>query len=114
MFWGCFSYDKKGPFYIWEKETPKEKTALETAIKKLNAELEPQLRAEWEEAQELRLSLRKKRGKKLEWNFNTKTGKLTRTGKGGIDWWQYRETILRPKLIPFAQECQKERPKTLI
>jgi len=25
MFWGSFSYDKKGLCYIWEKETLKEK-----------------------------------------------------------------------------------------
>ena len=25
MFWGCFSYDKKGPCHIWEEETAKEK-----------------------------------------------------------------------------------------
>jgi hypothetical protein len=25
MFWGSFSYDKKGPCHVWEKETPEEK-----------------------------------------------------------------------------------------
>ena len=25
MFWGCFSYNKKGPFHIWRNETAKEK-----------------------------------------------------------------------------------------
>jgi hypothetical protein len=25
MFWGSFSYDKKGPCHVWEKKTPEEK-----------------------------------------------------------------------------------------
>ena len=25
MFWGCFSYDKKGSCHIWKTETKKEK-----------------------------------------------------------------------------------------
>ncbi|PMD58849.1 uncharacterized protein K444DRAFT_531391, partial [Hyaloscypha bicolor E] len=25
IFWGAFSFNKKGPYYIWEKETIEEK-----------------------------------------------------------------------------------------
>ena len=25
MFWGSFSFDKKGPCHVWEPETPQEK-----------------------------------------------------------------------------------------
>ena len=28
MFWGCFSYDKKGPCHCWTPETNKEKEAV--------------------------------------------------------------------------------------
>src|SRR5437588_874331 len=27
MFWGCFSYDKKGPMHIWQKETAAQRRA---------------------------------------------------------------------------------------
>ncbi|KAF7565430.1 hypothetical protein PtrM4_002320 [Pyrenophora tritici-repentis] len=42
-------------------------------------------------------------------------GKLTRgNDKGGIDWWRYQTEVLLPKLIPFAKECMRERPGTLV
>jgi hypothetical protein len=44
MFWGCFTYDKKGPFHIWTPETKKEKEEAKKAVDKMNQELEPILR----------------------------------------------------------------------
>ena len=44
MFWGSFSWDYKGPCYIWEKETGKEKKESAAAIEQLSAELEPIMR----------------------------------------------------------------------
>jgi len=32
MFWGCFSFDKKGPCYIWEDETLKERKEADAWI----------------------------------------------------------------------------------
>jgi hypothetical protein len=46
MFWGCFSYDYKGPCHIWEPETPAIKKAAEKHLKELNTELKPILKAE--------------------------------------------------------------------
>ena len=39
MFWGCFSYDKKGPFHIWKAESTKEKKAAKEELKLLNKRL---------------------------------------------------------------------------
>ena len=36
MFWGCFSFDKKGPYHIWKTETAKEKKAAKKEINKIN------------------------------------------------------------------------------
>jgi hypothetical protein len=47
MFWGCFSYDHKGPCHIWEPETIAIKKAAEKDLEELNAELELILKAEW-------------------------------------------------------------------
>ena len=40
MFWGCFSYNKKGPFYIWKAETAVQKKAADTDLKAQNALIE--------------------------------------------------------------------------
>lgn len=107
MFWGSFSYDKKGPCHCWLPETAAEKRHSEAVIAALNKDLEPQLQREWELANGLsRLNLRQKTpGRKPQWQFNQKTGKLARSPRGGIDWYRYQTKILTPKLIPFAQEC---------
>jgi hypothetical protein len=38
MFWGCFSYDKKGPCHIYMPETAQDKRLTEKKIEKLNQE----------------------------------------------------------------------------
>lgn len=115
MFWGSFSYDKKGPCHCWQPESRKQKEEARKAIEALNQELEAEARAEWElNTGVRRLGLRTKPGKKLTWKFTADTGKLTRGKGNGIDWWRYRAEILIPKLLPFAQECKKERLYTLV
>jgi hypothetical protein len=47
MFWGAFTWDKKGPCHIWQKETAAEKSAAKDWIDEENERLEPILRAEW-------------------------------------------------------------------
>jgi hypothetical protein len=117
MFWGSFSYDKKGPYHCWLPETAAERRNSEALIDTWNAELEPKLRAEWELTSGVRrINLRGQTpGKKPEWRFTAKTGKLTRNkAKGGIDWYRYNTTILVPKLLPFAQACIVDRPNTVV
>jgi hypothetical protein len=48
MFWGCFSYDKKGPYHIWRTETKKEKKEAQEAIDQWNRVNEGRLKAEWQ------------------------------------------------------------------
>jgi hypothetical protein len=64
MFWGCFTYDKKGPCHCWAPETAAEKREAEKAIEQLNAILEPELRQEWELTNRIRrLNLRQTPGR---------------------------------------------------
>ena len=116
MFWGCFSYDKKGPCHIWQPETATERKKAQAVINKLNKELKPRMREEWELNTGIRrMGLRNLPGPKPGWRFTEATGKLVRNqGHGGIDWWRYQASILIPKLLPFAQECLKERPNTIV
>ncbi len=53
-------------------------------------------------------------GRKPVWKFTKKTGKLVRDSQGDIDWYRYQQEVLIPKLIPFALECKKTRPDTII
>lgn len=110
MFWGAFSYDRKGPGHCWKPETKKEKDDAGKDLEFLNKGLE-----EWELATGMRrIGLRNKPGVRPTWNWNASTGKLVRVGSGGIDWYRYWKVILEPKLFPFAQECIKNRPNTVV
>ena len=117
MFWGCFSYDKKGPCHIWKAETATQKKASEADLKAQNALIEEENKMAWElETGMRRVNLTRNRpGKKPVWKHTKATGAIVREkGKGGIDWYRYQKEILTPKLIPFAQECTKVRPDTLV
>ena len=110
MFWGCFTYDYKGPSHCWLPETKQEKDQAEKNIQEMNEELEPIMREIWELENGMgRLALTTKPGRKPQWRWNAKNGKLGRKCKGGIDWYRYQTYILLPKLFPFAKECEKER-----
>ena len=43
MFWGCFSYNQKGPCHIYMNKTPQQTTEWAQLIIEKNAKLEPQL-----------------------------------------------------------------------
>lgn len=117
MFWGCFSYDKKGPFHIWKAETTSQKKAAEADLKAQNMLIEEKNKAAWElETGMRRINLtRNLAGKKPVWKHTKANGAIIRDkGKGGIDWYRYQKEILIPKLIPFAKECTKTRLDTLV
>ena len=51
MWWSCFSYDKKGPYHIWEDETPAEKKAMKKDLDAWNEAKEPNDKLIWEATQ---------------------------------------------------------------
>jgi hypothetical protein len=116
IFWSCFTYDKKGPYHIWKKEMTQEKKQAQKELDRINAELEPQLKSIWELQTGMRwLQLRGVGGPKPSFKINKANGAVVRDkGKGGIDWYRYQTVILKPKLIPFALECMKEYPNTVV
>jgi hypothetical protein len=106
QFWGCYTYDAKGPCHIWHAETAQERKEADKDLEALNAELEPILREEWElENKMRRLSLRNLAGRKPQWKWDAQHGKLTRGKGSGIDWYRYQKEVMMAKLIPFAKEC---------
>lgn len=115
MFWGCYSYDKKGPCHVQKPKTRAEKRFADAKLKKINKKLEPDAKTDWELTNGIRrLGLRNLGGTKPQWRFTKDTGKAVRDGKGGIDWWRYQRFILLPKLLPFAKECMVDRPNTVV
>lgn len=107
MFWGSFSYHEKDPCHCWLPETAAEKRGAETTITELKEALEPIFKEQCELSTGLsRINLRQQTpGRKPQWRFNQRTGKLARSARGGIDWYRYQKKVLVPKLIPFAKEC---------
>jgi len=51
MFWGSFSYDKKGPCHIWEKETAQQKRERKADLDAKNTLIEKANKQKWEKQQ---------------------------------------------------------------
>ena len=117
MWWSCFSYDEKGPYYIWEDETPAEKRMCKADLASRNAERYEKDKEEWEMAYSIhRLhTTRAQSGPRAQFKHTEKTGAyVLNEGKGGVNWYRYQEKILKPLLLPFAKKCSEKRPGTLV
>lgn len=108
LFWGCFSYDEKGPCHVWWPETAAQKKQAKLEIDALNLTIEPVLQARWEEEEACRYAAAReadpKRARHRKWKFREATGKLVRREGRGVDWYRYQKEIIVDKLIPFAKK----------
>ena len=108
----CFTYDEKGPFWIWKKETAEEKAACKADLEARNAARYKEDKARWEAKQ---AEKRQTRRRKPEFHHNEENGAyVLKKGRGGINWYRYQEVILKPLLLPFARKCRLKRPGTLV
>jgi transposase len=87
MFWGCFTYDEIGPCHIFITETAKIKKDALKHIKLLDAELEQEVKTEWE--LDLIAQGPQPGRRQPKWSWTDKKGRLKRGGKGGVDWYKY-------------------------
>jgi transposase len=54
-------------------------------------------------------------GPRANFKHDEETGAyVVKEGRGGINWYNYQEKVLKPKLLPFAKECLKSRPGTIV
>jgi hypothetical protein len=75
MFWGCFTWLKKGPCHIWKEKSPAMTKKYDIIMAKYNEGTKKQARQEWELQNGLkRLGLRIKPGRKPVFKFNKKRG----------------------------------------
>lgn len=119
MFWGCFTYDFKGPCHIWKAQSATDGKEAEKIINDWNRAIENKVKADWEEQQKKRREAyrlrygRRMGGRPAQWRFTADKGAFIRSGSG-IDWWRYLTCILIPLLIPFAQALTALNPDTLV
>jgi len=120
MWWSAFSYDKKGPYYIWPKETDAERKEREKQAKIVvanwNAARYADDLAEWELNKPMsRLRVRVNvPGPKPAFRHAENGAYILNNGKGGINWYRHQDKVLKPYLFPFAKECQRDRPDTIV
>ena len=87
----CFSYNKKGPFYIQEDKTPKEKAACKADLKARNTARYEEDKLNQEVANGIsRVRLRNKPRTKSQFQHNEDTGAyVLKDRRGGINWYRY-------------------------
>jgi len=86
-------------------------------LKRLNDAQYEEDKAKWElEYAMTRIHItRNQSGPRAEFKHTEDTGAyIVKEGRGGINWYNYQKKILIPKLLPFAKECLKEKPGTII
>jgi hypothetical protein len=117
MFWGCFTYDHKGPCHIYYPETPEQREEYLRVIQKLNDdEIEAECRAAFDRQEKAKEERWTAKGKKFpknraSWEVYWKRHKMKRNEKsrGGVDNMRYTYEVIEPHLIPFWEEIQVQR-----
>ena len=103
QFWGCFSTEMRGPYHIYATETAAEKKAAPEDLNDFNStyHVEAQLLNQRFQAEQLAKPPSERLKKPLKPDTALKTrGKNL---KGGVDWYRYREEVLRSKLLPLCK-----------
>jgi hypothetical protein len=121
MFWGAFSYDKKGPCHVWEAETAQEKRDRKDDLDRRNSLREHADKQKWMKAQKkwiqeyVKAHGRRPGGTRKKWVHNEENGAyVVKNGRGGINWYRYQKKILEDKLLPFAKDYEVERPGIMV
>ena len=127
MFWGAIIHGIPPcdcPFFIWEKETEEEKTEAEAILEEENKEIAGRNERGREELERMiaageycppnwvNADGSKKRGRKPDpfREFKESKKRRSKNRKGGIDWFRYREQVLKPLLYPFYDTRKRDHP----
>ena len=111
MFWGCFTYDHKGPCHIYYPKTTEQKAANEARMDELNKEeIEEECRELFKEQEKAKEDEWDRKGKKYLviralWEVFWKNNKFKKiAARGGVDNLRYTYEVLEPHLIPYYNE----------
>ena len=122
MFQGCFTYDYKGPCYIYCPETNEQKEYNEELIEELNdnkieAECREAFAKQEREKEEKWDKLGRKQPKnRASWESYWKKNQFKKgPSHGGVDNIRYTYEVIEPHLIPFFKGfmLQRHDPDTL-
>ena len=126
MCWGMIGYGWKGPFHVWDLETPEERASAEIEIEKYNTEIMAKcerLNSEWrastewpllrtQELKEARIQREAERNgaphRKVTQSWRGKKFKIEKLTRGdgkGVDAWRYVKHVAKPLLWP---ECCRQ------
>jgi hypothetical protein len=116
MFWGCFTYDCKGPCHIYYKEIEEQKEVNEAEMDRINEEeVEAECRAAFDTQEREKERKWDERGqkwpkKRASWEVYWKNHMMKKGPScGGVDNLRYTYEVLEPLLIPFWKELMVER-----
>lgn len=116
MFWGCFTYDHKGPCHIYYPDTKEQRLANEANMDILNEEeIEEECQELFDEQERAKEAEWDRKGKKWPktqalWEVFWKNNKFKKTAaQGGVDNLRYTYEVLKPHLIPYYNEIILQR-----
>src|SRR5256714_3192031 len=120
MFWACFTYDYKGPCYIYYPETAEQKEHYQEQIDRLNEnEVEKECRLAFDKQEKEKEEKWTRQGKKFPtrratWEVYWKNHKQKRDrrSRGGVDNIRYTYETIELLLIPFYHEIIGKRPSS--
>jgi len=112
MFWGCFTYDFKGPCHIYYPETAEQKEHYKEQIDTLNeGEVEAECCLAFDKQEKEKEERWTRQGKnfptrRASWEIYWKNHKQKRDkrSRGGVDNIRYTYETIEPLLIPFYHE----------
>ena len=113
MWWSAFSYNKKGPYYIWPKESDairKERERQQTIVlTNQNNARYTEDKASWELTKPMSRLRVKGNVPKRKPAFRYKENRIyvLKDGKGGINWFQHQDKVLKPYLLPFVYKYRQ-------
>ncbi len=113
QFWACFAYGAKGPCHVHHNEEEEEKQMAQQALEEENKERKAACVLE-----QMSRSWLDKKGKVIRQGKKPPEARLykrnSRENRNGVDGYRHREAILKPLLIPFAQELKKQGRNILV
>jgi hypothetical protein len=121
MFWGCFTYDFKGPCHIYYPENEFQKEENTEIIEQLNnSEIEAECRIAFDKQEREKEEKWNTKGqkwpkKRASWEVFWKNNQFKKgLSRGGVDNIRYMYEVLEPHLIPFWKEIslQTHEPDT--
>jgi hypothetical protein len=116
MFWGCFTYDHKGPCHIYYPETAEQKKANEEKMDKLNdEEIEEECQEAFNQQERAKEAEWDRKGRRwptnrASWEVFWKNNKFKKgPSRGGVDNLRYTYEVLEPYLISYYDEIMLQR-----